>query len=296
MTTPAPIATCDSMTTRDPICAPAPTVTNGAIEASGSNSLFKCSLVADTIRMAGAMITIDPRQCAYAAIERRSPAVVWNAFGSGYSGYTAFDALAALAQVEPGGSGPLSELFGGVLGRIGPVAVPLRTGSLVPIAVSVQNHGDIFQGTLQLATQGDAAIVLPGVPTWLLDFGQSGTFDATATLRLGSGTTTTLNATVAATTPIAVDPLTQATLSINHADGEDLAELVSALTAIGGRDAPLDAALADLQAAVAASAASDQAGVIGALLAATEEAGRSTHAQADAFRTRIDWVLWRESR
>jgi len=269
---------------------------NGAIEASGSNSLFKCSLVADTIRMAGAMITIDPRQCAYAAIERRSPAVVWNAFGSGYSGYTAFDALAALAQVEPGGSGPLSELFGGVLGRIGPVAVPLRTGSLVPIAVSVQNHGDIFQGTLQLATQGDAAIVLPGVPTWLLDFGQSGTFDATATLRLGSGTTTTLNATVAATTPIAVDPLTQATLSINHADGEDLAELVSALTAIGGRDAPLDAALADLQAAVAASAASDQAGVIGALLAATEEAGRSTHAQADAFRTRIDWVLWRESR
>ena len=269
---------------------------NGEIQASGSNSLFKCSLIADTIRMAGSMITVDPRQCAYAAIERRSPAVVWNAFGSGYSGYAAFDLLSALAQIEPGGSGPLSELFGGVLARIGPVTVPLRTGSLVPIAVSVQNHGDLFQGMLQLSAQGDATIAVPGVPTWLLDFSQSGTFDAAATLRLGSGTTTTLNATVAATTPIAVDPLAQATLSINHADGEDIAQLVSALTAISGRDAPLDAALVDLQAADTASAVGHQAAVIGALLAATEEAGRSTHPQADALRTRIDWVLWRESR
>ena len=55
---------------------------------------------------------------------------------------------------------------------------------------------------------------------------------------------------------------TQATLSINHLGGEDLAALVSALGAIGGRDAPLDAALVDLQAAAAAVAANDQAGAI----------------------------------
>jgi hypothetical protein len=174
--------------------------------------------------------------------------------------------------------------------------VPLRTGSLVPVAVSVQNHADVFQGTLQLATQSDATIVSPLVPSWLLDFGPSATFQASAVLQLGSGTTTVLDARVAATSPIAVDPLAQAQLSIDHADGDTIASLTTALAATAGRDAPLVAAIIDLQAAASAAAAGDRAGVVGALLAAAEEAGRSTHAQADAFRSRIDWVLWRESR
>jgi hypothetical protein len=268
----------------------------GELQASGSNSMYRCSLIADTIKLAGAKTTIDPRQCAWAGIERRSPAVLLNAFGSGWAGYAAFGWPATLDAIDRTGGGPLDQLFHGVLDRVTPDQPLLRSGAQVPLAIEVHNLGDAFHGTLRLDAAGDAGVVVPGVPEWLLDLGIAGTFDADAVVQLGSGTTTAVTARVAAQAPLAVDPLAQASLSIAHVAGEALAGLVADLAALPGRDGALDVALADLQAAQTAFAGGDRSSGLSALLDAAEASGQSTHAQAAAYRTRIDWVLWRESR
>jgi len=267
---------------------------NGEIQASGSNSLYRCSLVGDTIKLAGAKTTIDPRQCAWAAIERRSPAVLLNAFGAGWAGYSAFDWLGAFDAIDASGSGPFGQLFHGVLDRAAPDTLILRSGARVPLALSVQNRGDAFQGALHLDAAGDATIV--GVPDWLLDFSHANTFETSALVELGSGTSTQLGARVSAQAPIAVDPLAQSSLAIAHLSGETLTALAGELAGEPGRDAPLEASLASLRSAETALAAGDRVAEVGYLLDAAESAGRSTHAAADAYRTRIDWVLWRDSR
>ncbi len=267
---------------------------SGGIEASGSSSLFRCSLIADTIRMFGASITIDPRQCAWAGIERRAPAVTWNAYGSGWSGYAAFDWSRGLDRFDAAAA--FGQLFAGVLDRTAPDQPTLRSGAQVPLAINVQNRGDAFGGVLALAASGDAVVSVPGVPQWLLDLGASATFDAEAVVQLGSGTSTAVAARVAAQTPLAIDPLAQASLSIAHVAGETLPVLTADLAGVSGRDAALDAALAALQVAQTAFAGGDRATGVSSLLDAAEAAGRSAHAQAAAYRTRIDWVLWRESR
>lgn len=268
----------------------------GELQASGSSSTYRCSLIADTIKLAGAKTTIDPRQCAWAGIERRSPAVLLNAFGSGWAGYAAFAWPAALDAIDGAGGGPLDQLFRGVLDRVAPDQPLLRSGAQVPLAIGVRNLGDAFHGTLHLDAGGDASVVVPGVPEWLLDLGVAGAFDADAVVQLGSGTSTSVVARVAAQTPLAVDPLAQASLSIAHVAGEALAGLVADLAALPGRDGALDAALANLQVAQTAFAGGDRGTGVSALLDAAEASGQSTHAQAESYRTRIDWVLWRESR
>jgi sugar lactone lactonase YvrE len=266
----------------------------GELQASGSNSLYRCSLIADTIRLAGAKTTIDPRQCAWAGIERRAPAVTWNAYGSGWSSYAAFDWSRGLDRFDSAAA--FGQLFAGVLDRSSPDEPTLRSGTQLSLAVEVHNLGDAFGGVLALATSGDAVITVPGTPQWLLDLAPAATFDGEAIVQLGSGTSTSVAARVAALTPLAIDPLAQASLSIAHVAGETLAALATDLAGLSGRDAALDAALAALQAAQSALAGGDRTAGVSALLDAAEAAGRSAHAQAGAYRTRIDWVLWRESR
>ncbi len=269
---------------------------SGEIEASGSSSEFGCSLVGDTLRLAGSHITIDARQCGYAAIERRAPAVTWHAFGAGWAAYAAFDWSAVLAQVEAGGDSALGELFDGTLSRTGPAAPILRSGSWIPVALDVANHADVFQGRLRLETQAGGTIVVPGVPEWLLDFSQSTTFQSTALVELGSGASTVLTARVAADSPVQVDPLATTTLSIEHVAGESLANLLVGMQAIAERDEALDSALDAVVAAAAALQADEREIAVAELLDAAAYCGRSSHPEADAIRTRIDWVLWRESR
>jgi len=266
----------------------------GGIEASGAKSLFKCSLIGDTIKLAGAQITLDPRQCAWAGIERRAPAVTWNAYGSGWSGYAAFDWSRGLDRFDTAAA--FGQLFAGVLDRTAPDQPTLRSGAQVPLSIDVQNRGDAFGGVLAMAASGDAVVSVPGMPQWLLDLGVSATFEADAVVQLGSGASTAVAARVAALTPLVVDPLAQASLSIAHVAGETLAALTTDLAGLADRDGALDAALATLQSAQSAFAGGNRAAGVSSLLDAAEAAGRSTHAQADAYRTRIDWVLWRESR
>ena len=269
---------------------------SGEIEATGSSSWFGCALVADTIRLAGSRITIDAGHCGVAGIERRAPAVTWHRFGEGWTAYAAFDWSALLAQSEPAGVGPVGQLFEATLDHIAPDSLDLRAGAIVPVQVNVQNRADVFQGTLRVDAQGDAAIVVPGVPEWLLDFSQSTTFATTAMVELGSGNSTLLSARVAAQVPLVVDPLAETTISIDQLPGETLAALVADLLTTGDRDAPLDVALGALQLVQIAIDAGDREAAISGLLDAAEWSGRSTHAAAVTIRTRIDWQLWREGR
>jgi hypothetical protein len=263
---------------------------NGGIEASGSNSLFNCSLIGDTIRMAGAKITIDPRNCAYAPIERRTPAVLRNAFGAGRAAYAAFDWQAAIGAYEPT-SGVLRTLFAGVLADIAPTDNSLRAGSVVPLTSTVLNKADPFTGQLVLQANDDSTFI-PSAPSWLLDFSRQNSFAAHASIRLGAGTSTDVKAVVSASTPIVIDALKRATLTIPHLSGESVGDLITAVSAIGNRDAALSNALVALQAAQAAITAHDHEGAVQHLLDAAEACGQSTNAQADALRTRVDWVVW----
>lgn len=275
-----------SMTLGGYVFAPA-----GGIEASGSSSLFKCSLVGDTIRMAGAKITIDPRACAWAGVERRVPAVLTNAYGSGRSAYAAFDWQAAIGTYENAVPGVLSQLFGGVLPTLAPTSVELRAGSVVPLTATVTNHADPFRGTLVLAAD-DGSTFMPATPSWALDFSQQGSFVAHSNVRLGYGGSTTIAATVSSSDPVAIAQLAHAQLAITHLPGDSIADLVVVANAIGNPDAPLASAVTALQAAQAAWSAQDRETALLRLLDAAEACARSANAQADALRTRIDWAAW----
>jgi hypothetical protein len=275
-----------SMTLGGYVFAPA-----GGIEASGSSSLFKCSLIGDTIRMAGAKITIDPRACAWAGVERRVPAVLANAYGSGRSAYAAFDWQAAIATYENAVPGVLSQLFGGVLATLAPTSVELRAGSILPLTATVTNHADPFRGTLVLAAD-DGSTFVPATPSWALDFSQQGSFVAHSNVRLGYGGSTTIAATVSSSDPVAIAQLAHAELAITHLPGDSIADLVVVANAIGNPDAPLASALSALQAAQAAWSAQDRETALLRLLDAAEACARSANAQADALRTRIDWTAW----
>jgi len=264
---------------------------NGTVQASGDAMVFTCPVIADQIRFAGSKTVIDARACAYATVQRQAPAVLWNAFGTGWAAYAAFDWQAAIAQYETPPS-TLTNLFGGVLAQVAPPQNPLRTGTVVPLTALVQNRADPFTGTLKLAANDDSSFVPPTV-SWALAFTpQTTTFQTPSNIRLGSGTNTNITATVSATTPVVVDPLKQTSLSVTHLGGETIADLVAAVSAIGSPDAALSAALAALQAAQASLSANDSNGALAHLLDAAEAGGQSMNAQADALRTRIDWIVW----
>jgi hypothetical protein len=264
---------------------------NGTVQASGDAMTFACSVIGDHIRFAGSKTVIDARACPYATVQRQAPAVLWNAFGTGWAAYSAFDWQAAIGQYEPT-PGPLTNLFGGVLAHIAPTQNPLRAGTVVPLTAAVQNLADPFTGTLRLAANDDSLFVPPTV-SWALNFTpQTTSFQTNSNIRLGSGTSTNVTATVAAATPVVMDPLKQTSTTISHLSGETIADLVAAVAAISNPDAGLSAALSALQAAQASFNANDSAGALSHLLDAAEACGQSTNAQADALRTRIDWVIW----
>ncbi|MEO5558905.1 MAG: carboxypeptidase regulatory-like domain-containing protein [Dokdonella sp.] len=262
---------------------------NGEIEASGSNSLYKCSLIGDTIHLAGAKITLDPRQCAYAPIQRRTPAVLWNNYGSGRTAYSAFDWQAAIAAYETI-PGALGGLFTDSLVHVAPTQNTLRAGSIVPLLAEAQNRNDPFQGLLTLQAS-DTSMFTPAA-SWALDFSQQNAFTAHSNVRLGVGTGTTITANVSASSPIIIPSVKQATVSITHLSGESINDLVVALNAISNRDAGLNNALTALNAAQVSMNAGDREGSLQHLLDAAEACGTSTNAQADALRTRVDWVVW----
>lgn len=264
---------------------------HGTVEASGSSMNFQCSIIADQIRLAGAKTTIDTRQCAYATVQRKTPAVLWNSFGSGWSAYSAFDWQGAIGQYEAAAPATLSKLFGSVLADIAPSQIVLRSGTVVPLAASVQNKADPFKGQLALQAN-DNSTFIPSLTNWALDFTSQNTFQAQSNVRLGTGSNTAVTATVSAATPIVVNPLKQKTVAIAHLSGESVGDLVSAVSAIGNRDAGLNNALVALQGAQASLAANDVQGALAHLLDAAEACGQSSNSQADALRTRIDWVIW----
>jgi predicted lipid-binding transport protein (Tim44 family) len=126
----------------------------------------------------------------------------------------------------------------------------------------------------------------------VLDFTQQGAFSAHAGVRLGSGTSTRVEATVSASDPVAIASLAHTSLAIAHLPGESIADLATTALAIGNPDAALSSAVAALQAAQLAWAAPDRESAIRHLLDAAEACGQSANVQADALRTRIDWVVW----
>jgi hypothetical protein len=264
---------------------------NGTVQVSGSSLSLQCSVIGNEIRFANARTTIDARQCAYATVQRQSPAVLLNAFGDGWSAYAAFNWQSAIAQYDAAGTGELSSLFGGVLGEVATAQNPLRAGAIVPLLASVKNNNDAFKGTLALAANDDSVFV-PSSVSWALDFTAQNSFQAQSNVRLGSGSSTDITATVAAATPIIVDPLAQSTATITHLPGESITDLIAAISAISSPDAGLTSALTDLQAAAAALAANDREGELQDLLDAAEACGQSTNTQAEALRTRVDWVIW----
>jgi hypothetical protein len=109
---------------------------------------------------------------------------------------------------------------------------------------------------------------------------------------LGSGSSTDVTASVSTIAPIELSPLKQTTATIAHLPGESINDLIGAASSTSAPDAGRSAALSDLQAAQAALAANDREGALGHLLDAAEASGQSTNAQAEALRTRIDWVIW----
>lgn len=267
-----------------------------SVELSGARGDYRCALVGDRIRISGAAVTFDPRACALATIQERMPAITAYTFGLGRAAYASFDLTAALVRYDANATGFLSHLVDAVVGETAPAQPFLRTGAALPVDVRLRRLRDGFRGELRLAAAGDASVALPVPPRWLVDLTQTNAFDTQALVLLGSGTHTALTATIAATTPIALDPLATKTLDVAHVPGETIADVITAVTALGNRDAPLDQALAALQRARTAQTAGDAAGVRAALLDAAEAAGRSAHATAAALRTRIGWLIWTAQR
>ncbi|MDC8011356.1 carboxypeptidase regulatory-like domain-containing protein [Tahibacter soli] len=259
------------------------------VELSGARGEYRCAVVGDRIRISGAAVTFDPRACALATVQERMPAIVAHGFGQGRAAYASFDWTAALATYDANATGFLSHLFDAAIGESAPAQPLLRTGAALPVDLRVRSLRDGFRGSLRLAAAGDATIALPVPPQWLVDLTQTNAFETQALVLLGSGTHTALTATVAATAPIAVDPLATQTLDVGHAAGESIADVIAAVTALGNRDAPLDASLAALVRARDAQAPAEKRA---ALLDAAEAAGRSAHANASSLRTRIDWLIW----
>jgi hypothetical protein len=155
----------------------------------------------------------------------------------------------------------------------------------------VQNLNDPFKGEVALQTNDDSTFVPPTFE-WALDFTQQSLFQAQSNVRLGSGSSTDVTASVSTTAPIAQSLLTQTTATIAHLPGESINDLIEAVSTVSAQDAGLAAALAALQAAQVALMANDSEGVVDHLLDAAEALGGSTSAQADALRTRVDWVIW----
>ena len=264
---------------------------NGTVQVSGSSLSLQCSVIGNEIRFANSKTTIDARQCANATVQRNSPAVLLNAFGEGWAGYSAFDWPGAIERYEGNASGELSSLFGGVLAEVAPMQNVLRAGSVIPLKLSVQNLNDPFKGEVTVQADDDSAFVPPTI-AWVLDFTQQSIFQTQSNVRLGLGSSTDVTASVSTTAPIVQSLLTQTTATIAHLPGEPISDLIAAVSAIGDPDAGLSAALSDLQAAQIAAAAKDREAALGHLLDAAEASGQSTNAQAEALRTRIDWVIW----
>ena len=265
----------------------------GTVTASGDAMAFQCSVIADQIRFAGAKTTVDARNCPYATVQRQAPAVLLNAFGSGIAAYAAFDWQGAIGQYEATPD-VLNTLFGKTAAVVAPTQNPLRAGTIVPLTTTVQSLNDPFRGALKLAADDDS-IFNPLSATWPLDFTTQNPITANSVLRLGSGTSTLITATVSASSPIVIDPLKQATLTLTHLAGDSVNDLITAVNAIGNRDVALNNALAALQAAQIAQAANNHESTIQRLLDAAEACGQSTNAQADTLRTRIDWIIWADT-
>ena len=264
---------------------------NGTVKISGSSLSLQCSVIGNEIRFANAKTTIDARDCAYATIQRKGPAVLLNAFGEGWAAYSAFDWPGAIAQYETAGPGELTRLFGTVLGEIAPTQNPLRAGTVVPMKITVQNLFDPFTGQLTLQASDDSSFI-PLLTNWNLDFTQQNDFQAQSNVRLGSGGSSDVTASVSVSTPIVQDLLKQTSATITHLPGESINDLIGAVSTVSDSDAGLSAALADLQAAQVALAANDRDGALGHLLDAAEALGSSTNAAANDLRTRVDWVIW----
>jgi len=266
----------------------------GSVQLSGSSMNLKCAVVANQIQLSGAKTVVDARQCASATIQEQVPALALNAFGAGTAAYAAFDWQGAISQYEGSAPGTLSTLFGNVTNHVGPTQNPLRAGAVISLAAAVTNLADPFTGAFKLAANDDSLFVPPST-TWPLDFSSHNAFQAASAIRLGSGGATTITGTVSAATPLVIDPLKQASVTVPHLAGESIGDLQSALNAVSNRDAGLNAALFALQAAQSSLAANDREGAIGHLLDAAESCGQSANAQADALRTRIDWVIWADT-
>jgi Carboxypeptidase regulatory-like domain/Prenyltransferase and squalene oxidase repeat len=264
---------------------------NGTVKISGSSLSLQCSVIGNEIRFANAKTTIDARDCPYATVQRKAPAVLLNAFGEGWAAYSAFDWPGAIAQYESAGPGELTSLFGTVLGEIAPTQNPLRAGTVVPLKVTVQNLFDPFTGQLSLQANDDSSFI-PLLTNWNLDFTQQSDFEADSNVRLGSSSSSDVTASISVSTPIVQDLLKQTSATITHLSGESINDLIAAVSAVNGPDAGLTAALADLQAAQVAWAVNDREGALGHLLDAAEALGSSTNAAADDLRTRADWVIW----
>ena len=262
----------------------------GLAQMDGSAMTFSCAIVADTIRLSGSKTVVDARHCAQATVEEKTPAVLRNTFGAGGAVYAAFAWPAAIDRYEAA-PGELTHLFEGVLGQVAPTQLSLRGGSIVPLTATVTRQADPFTGSLALSLNDNGAFV-PAPATWALDFTQRTTIVQSGNVRLGSGTGTTVSARVAAVTPIKIDPLAQSSLAIPHLASDAIADLITAAHAIASPDAGLSAAIAALNAATTSQAAGDAAGALGHLLDAAEACGKSSNAQADTLRTRIDWVIW----
>jgi len=264
---------------------------NGTVQVSGSSLSLQCAVIGNEIRFANAKTTIDARQCPYATVQRKAPAVLLNAFGNGWAGYSVFDWPGAIERYERSAPGELSNLFGGVLAELAPTQYVLRAGSVIPLKLSVQNLNDPFKGEVTLQADDDSTFAPPTI-AWALDFTQQSMFQTQSNIRLGPGSSTDITASVSTTTPIVQSLLTQTSATITHLSGESINDLIGAVSAMGVADAGLSAALGALQAAQVAAAANDREGTLDHLLDAAEASGQSTNAQAEALRTRIDWVIW----
>ena len=178
-----------------------------------------------------------------------------------------------------------------MLAEVAVLQNPLRAGTIIPLIATVRNNNDPFAGQLTLQANDDSTFV-PPITNWALDFTQQNSFQTQSNVRLGSGISSDVRATVSTSTPIAINPLIQTTATITHLPGESVNDLIGAVSAIGIQDAKLAAALGDLQMAQIALMANDRDGAVSHLLDAAEALGQSTNAEADALRTRVDWVIW----
>ena len=161
----------------------------------------------------------------------------------------------------------------------------------MPLLTTVTNKNGPFTGELTLSANDDSWFE-PSTSTWPLDFTSENEFTAQNRLRLGMGSSSTVTATVSAETPIVVDPLQSASVTVSHLPGETIGDLVAAVSSISGRDTPLDDALSALQDAQSSESSGDGEAALASLLDAAEACGQSSNTGAEALRTRIDWVIW----